>query len=292
MILFVFLFGLIIGSFLNVVILRFNTGKTLGGRSICFSCQKNLVWYELLPVVSFVMLRGKCSTCNSKISWQYPMVEFLTGAIFSLIYLKFFGCGQLIALDTYLMMNDPDGFMRLVAQALYHFLIATFLIVILAYDARHKIIPDFFVYTFTMLAGITLFFDFSSSMFMIPSVTHLIAGPLLFLPFYALWRYSNGVWMGLGDGKLAWGIGWYLGLGNGATAIMLAFCIGAIVAVTLLFLGALSQLPFFKRYSLFRGLKALTMKSEIPFGPFLIIGVWISFMAGPYLLLKFFPLPY
>jgi prepilin signal peptidase PulO-like enzyme (type II secretory pathway) len=290
MIFFVFLFGLIVGSFLNVVILRFNTGKTLGGRSICFSCQKKLAWYELLPVVSFIMLRGKCRTCSSKISWQYPLVELLTGLSFSLVYVKFFGCAQLFALDPLFILNDPEGFMHLVAQSLYHFVISALLIVIFAYDGRHKIIPDFFVYTFTVLAGISLFFNLSTMSFALPELDHVIAGPVLFLPFFCLWYFSKGAWMGLGDGKLAWGIGWYLGLSSGTMAVMLAFWIGAIVSLTLLFLGFLSKHPLFRRYSLFQGLKALTIKSEIPFGPFLIIGVWVSFMVGEQVWNTFFSL--
>ena len=72
---FTFIFGTILGSFLNVVILRHNSGMTTGGRSMCFSCGKTLHWHELLPVVSYVMLRGKCSQCKSGISLQYPVVE-------------------------------------------------------------------------------------------------------------------------------------------------------------------------------------------------------------------------
>src|SRR5680860_1900327 len=69
--------GLIVGSFLNVVILRHNTGASLGGRSGCFSCGHNLTWYELVPVVSFLALRGRCNHCGCKISRQYPLVEIL-----------------------------------------------------------------------------------------------------------------------------------------------------------------------------------------------------------------------
>src|SRR3989338_3931288 len=81
----VFILGAIVGSFLNVVILRYNTGVSFfSGRSFCPSCGKKLSWYELVPVVSFFALRRKCAGCDSKISWQYPLVEIATGLLFLL----------------------------------------------------------------------------------------------------------------------------------------------------------------------------------------------------------------
>ena len=75
--------GLIIGSFLNVIILRMNTGRGIGGRSQCFSCNKTLAWYELIPVVSYIIQRGKCRSCRTRISLQYPLVELVTGIAFA-----------------------------------------------------------------------------------------------------------------------------------------------------------------------------------------------------------------
>ena len=87
----IFILGLIIGSFLNVVIMRLNTGESMikdGSR--CFSCGKNLKWYELVPVFSFIAQRGRCRECGSRISWQYPIVELITGVVFTLTALKIF----------------------------------------------------------------------------------------------------------------------------------------------------------------------------------------------------------
>ena len=77
----VFILGTIIGSFLNVLILRYGK-KDITGRSACPFCGKTLQWYELIPILSFIIQRGKCRLCESKISWQYPLVEFATGSIF------------------------------------------------------------------------------------------------------------------------------------------------------------------------------------------------------------------
>src|SRR3989344_2043374 len=83
----IFIFGAVVGSFLNVIILRLNTGQSIvSGRSKCFTCAKKLKWHELLPIASFVFLRGKCSACKTKISWQYPVVETITGIIFLLLF--------------------------------------------------------------------------------------------------------------------------------------------------------------------------------------------------------------
>src|SRR3989344_4234135 len=96
---FFFVFGAIIGSFLNVIILRYNTGLSqknsigFSGRSHCFSCGKNIKWYDLVPVLSFLFLKGRCRHCKSKISIQYPLVEFITGILFLATFLKFFSSG-------------------------------------------------------------------------------------------------------------------------------------------------------------------------------------------------------
>src|SRR3989338_6841366 len=83
-----FVFGLIVGSFLNVVIYRFNTAKSFGGRSACVSCQNKLCWYELIPLVSFLSQKGRCRNCKARISIQYPLVEFATGLIFVALFYK------------------------------------------------------------------------------------------------------------------------------------------------------------------------------------------------------------
>jgi len=233
----VFIFGIIFGSFLNVVIYRLNTGMSIvHGRSICFSCGKKLSWYELIPIVSFIIQHGKCRDCKSKISWQYPLMEITTGLSFLLVFIKF-------------------NFQLL---TLYFLLIISILIIIAVYDIRHKIIPNSFVYSFILLSALS--FTWTSDV----QVWDVLAGPILFLPFAALWFFSRGTWMGFGDAKLAWGIGWFLGLYGGISAIILAFWIGAIWGIILIALGKINRL--------FLATKTITMKSEIPFGPFLVLG--------------------
>ncbi|MBI5798518.1 MAG: prepilin peptidase [Candidatus Yonathbacteria bacterium] len=246
----VFIFGTIIGSFLNVVIFRYNSGTSpLTGRSRCFSCGRQLSWYELIPIISFLLQKGRCAKCKVKLSLQYPIVEALSGLIFVSVLL--------------LGMPIPE-------TALLLGIFST-LLVIAVYDIRHQIIPDGLVVLFALL-GLTKFFlavDISRA-FHFPYAWTLIAGPMLFFPFWVLWAVSSGRWLGLGDGKLAFGIGWFLGATLGGSAIMLAFWIGAAYAFVVM--GAQKVIHSTK--------EKLSMKSEIPFGPFLIIAVFIVYFTG------------
>ena len=137
-----FFFGLIIGSFLNVVIYRFNTGRTLGGRSACMSCMRKLSWYELIPLGSYLVQAGKCRGCKTKISFQYPLVELITGLIFAILFLKF----------QYLFWTDIGSFSFTIA---FYAAIFSVLMIISVYDLKHKIIPD--VLSFVFGAWVTRF---------------------------------------------------------------------------------------------------------------------------------------
>lgn len=265
----VFAIGLCIGSFLNVVVLRFGTDLDMTTtRSMCRKCQRQLRWYENIPVVSFVVLRAKCSTCRESISWQYPLVELLTGGLFLGVWWMFDPFSQTYSMAH--MYTFSPHILTLVYWVLFSFLVA-----IGVYDMHHKIIPNAFVYPFIMVAGGALslvHWPFVHSTFFLFDV---LAGPLLFAPFYILWRVSYGQWIGLGDGKLAWGIGWMLGLAYGVSAIIMAFWIGAVVSLVLLGIGRLKDR--FSKVSWLRCVPHLTRKSEVPFAPFLVAGVIFEF---------------
>ncbi len=245
-----FFFGTIIGSFLNVVIYRFNTGKTImKGRSMCFSCGKTLEWHELVPLVSYIAQRGRCTKCKSPISVQYPLVEAVTGVMFVLLAFKFMSIS---------LLSQPYF---LIAVVWYTYIWCLFL-VIAVYDIRHTVIPEKLVWLGNALAFLALFL-FSNFHFAPHPASWgaLLAGPVLALPFWALWFGSKGKWMGLGDAKLVIGLGWLLGAGAGLLGIFFAFWIGAIFSIALI---------------LIKGRK-YTMHSQIPFGPFLVLGAFIVF---------------
>ena len=231
---FVFSFGAIIGSFLNVVILRFNTSDSfLKGSSKCFACSKKLSWYELVPIFSFLVQKGRCRQCGSKISRQYPLIEIVTGGLFLLIA---FGGGDIF-------------------RIFYLWILASLLLIMAVYDLRHQIIPNIFVYVFDILAffnlfGISEFFQ------------NFLSGVSFFSFFALLWLISKGKWMGFGDAKLALGLGWLLGPSLTVSAFLFSFWLGALFGICLL---------LFNR-------SKITIKSRVPFAPFLILGSLISFL--------------
>lgn len=229
------MFGTIIGSFLNVVGLRFRSGLTLGGRSACHSCSKTLRWWELVPVVSFLLLRGRCSECKSRISIQYPLIELWTGVLFASLF-------SIYGVSIYYLLST---------------LIFCLYTVILIYDARHKIIPDSLV--FTAIAFALAFRLLSGG----EALDYLI-GPILFSFFALLWLYSGGRWVGFGDAKLYLSVGLLLGGYLALSSFALAFWIGTLVTLPVALYEMLS-----KR-------KGLTIKREIPFAPFIIIGAWVA----------------
>ena len=167
------------------------------------SCAKTLTWVELVPILSFAFQRGACKSCKAQISWQYPLVEFLAGALFVIIFLLY----------------PPVGLISSIVTILELFILCI-LMVIAIYDIKHKIIPDALVWIFVAAAFILMFVGTDAHPFVMPSVLHLLAGPILALPFALLWYVSHGEWMGLGDAKLILGIGWMLGLSYGLTALM------------------------------------------------------------------------
>lgn len=270
-----FVLGLIVGSFLNVVIYRLNTKRSLGGRSACMSCQNQLSWYELVPLVSFLGLKGRCRNCKTKISIQYPLVELMTGLIFASIFLKFqdiFSLSTLIFAVTYA----------------YYAIMFSLLVVIATYDLKHKIIPDALSFIFGGLAFVGLFFFHSNGIssipsfyWHIPSTLEFLSGVFIALPFAFFWLISGGRWMGFGDAKLALGLGWLLGITSALSGLVIAFWSGAIIGIILVILSRLDRALLSKNGRISR----MGMKSEIPFAPFLVFGAFLAFILG----LNFFP---
>lgn len=251
----IFIFGVVIGSFLNVVIYRLGTGKSfIKGRSMCMSCGKQLAWHELIPVFSFLYLKGRCKKCKTSISYQYIIVEIIMGIIFTLTALYFLPLFIFHSIYYYLFF------------LLLFTVIFSLLIIITVYDIRHKIIPDRLVYPFAIISLFSIFLNsyVVGPLFVIPSWSSILAGPIVALPFFLLWLISRGKWMGLGDVKLVLGLGWLLGILLGFSAVILAFWIGAIFSIILLIFS--------------KG--KIGMKTQIPFAPFLVLGSLLVFFLN------------
>jgi leader peptidase (prepilin peptidase)/N-methyltransferase len=232
--------GVIVGSFLNALLFRFNTGRSVAsGRSRCMHCGHQLDAFDLIPIISYIFLRGRCRYCGARISIQYPLVEASAAILSLLIYI-----------------NHPTP----LAYAFW-LLVWMTLLFIVVYDLRHTVIPWSASFLLGALALISLFvsFDTVPVLLFTPNIWSLLAGPILASPLVLLSLVSAGRWMGWGDGPLELSLGWLLGLSFGATALMLSFWIGAAVGIVLI---------VFK--------KGLTMKSELPFAPFLVAGAFIA----------------
>ena len=242
---FIFLFGLAVGSFLNCLIYRLEVGEGfLKGRSYCPHCKHVLSWKDLIPIFSFLILKGKCRYCCQKISWQYPLVELSTGIIFLLIFL------------TSLRINNYTP--------VYLLIMACFLIVVFVYDLKHYIIPDKVIYPAIFVSGIWylvsgISFNFYTRYEILNTIYSALVAAAFFLLIVLI---SRGKWMGVGDIKLAFLMGLILGWPNILVALFFAFFIGAIIGLGLIISGK------------------KTLKSEVPFGPFLVTGTFIALFSG------------
>ncbi|MDB5187706.1 MAG: prepilin peptidase leader peptidase (prepilin peptidase) / N-methyltransferase [Candidatus Kaiserbacteria bacterium] len=261
------LLGLVVGSFLNVVIIR-HKEKGIGGRSGCMSCREQLAAQDLIPVFSWVYLRGRCRQCGSRVSVQYPLVEASVAILFAgMIY-------GLMLSPTF----DPSSIYSLVTLGI-GLVIICLLVMITTYDIRHTIIPDSWSYGFAIAA---LFWTLSVYGFTLTVLYWAVVAALVCaLPFAALWLVSGGRWMGLGDAKLALGIGALLGITDGFTSLLIAFWGGA--GVSIVFLILLPRLVKMLGLKKFLRLRNFSLKSEVAFGPFLVFGcilVWYMNLYG------------
>jgi prepilin signal peptidase PulO-like enzyme (type II secretory pathway) len=246
--LFIFLFGLAIGSFLNCIIYRLEKKQSfLKGRSYCPHCKHILSWQDLIPVFSFLILRGKCRYCGKRISFQYPLVELATALLFMAV------------------LNYESGIMNY--EFLFLILNSSFLILIFVYDLKHYIIPDRIIYPAIIIAF--LYNLILNSQFIIHNSISAFGAAGFFL-FIVL--VSRGKWMGVGDIKLAFLIGLLLGWPDILLVLFLAFLIGAIIGLGLIIL------------------KKKTIKSELPFGPFLITGIYLALFFGEKIISWYFGL--
>jgi leader peptidase (prepilin peptidase)/N-methyltransferase len=259
---YVFLLGAIVGSFINVVALRYGTKmSSLKGRSICFHCNRDLKWYELIPVFSFLFLRGKCRICKTRISPQYLLVEIITGIVFVGIFLRQYSLWPIYG-------AMPHGLLYSVLFFVYYATVFSILIIISLYDFRHKIIPDKLVYSFIALSVIKLLLFLYCKGLPISGVDifNLFSPFILAVPFALLWYFSEGEWIGFGDAKLVFGIGALLGLICGLSAVVLAFWLGTLWAL------------YVWVHSKISGHSKLGLKSEVPLAPFLILATFIIFL--------------
>lgn len=236
-----FIFGLAIGSFLNVLIYRLPRNLPITGRSFCPHCRKKLSWRDNIPLLSFMVLNGKCRLCRYPIGWQYPVVELVTGVLFVLTQIHLEGVGS----------NHLPG-----AQLGYYLFIISSLIVIFFTDLFDGIVPDAVSYPAIGLS--VLFYSITTPL----SITNLLLPAVGAFLFLALNVFTRGGGLGFGDVKLALVMGYFLGWPGIGIALYLSLLTAATVSVLLVLLGK------------------KTMKSTIPFAPFLTASTIATFFFG------------
>ena len=159
---FILVAGLVVGSFLSAYTYRAPRGKSVKkGRSYCPACKNTIVWYDNIPLLSFIILKGKCKDCNQKISWRYPVIEISTAVIFVAIAYALANC----AIGP--RSNDLCNFYGLLGARAIPFLllVATVLIAIFIIDLEYKIIPDEAVFSLFAITVIVFILAGTNTLF-------------------------------------------------------------------------------------------------------------------------------
>jgi prepilin signal peptidase PulO-like enzyme (type II secretory pathway) len=254
---YVFIFGLIIGSFLNCLIWRLHSkipltpfvkGGNKRNRSYCPKCGKQISWYDNIPLLSFIMLRGKCRRCGKSISWQYPIVEFATGLLFVMAFVNNFSAQGGPAWGWQFLNITPDVMLLILRS---WFMISV-MIVIFIYDLRwYEILDKVTLPACLVVLILNLAIGFNLWNLLISGI---IGGSFFLVQFLI----SNGKWIGGGDIRLGLLMGLSLGWPAVLMAIFIAYFIGSIVGIGLILAGK-------KQWG-----------SEVPLGVFLAVGSVIS----------------
>lgn len=247
----VFLFGASIGSFISVVNHRIQKNKKgiVFGHSKCPHCEKQLKGKDMIPLVSYLLLKGQCRFCHKKISPIYFLLELALGTVFLALYFNF----------PFLNFQNPEQLLNF--TLLLHFLInaiySTFFIAIFFYDLQTHQIPDLFLFPLLSVAALDLL------LFRNTELTSAALAFIAALIFFGGQIYlSKGKWLGSGDLYLAMSMAFIFGIQKFMLAVFISYLLGSIISIPLLLN------------------KKLALKSHIAFGPFLVMGSFVTLFFG------------
>ena len=251
-----FAIGASFGSFANVIMTRLNALSLLT-RSKCLSCGTQIKAYDNIPILSFILLRGKCRSCESKFSSTYMWVELFMGMVGLLVWDRVSAMG----LSTGLTL----------AHFTLDIMLFTILMAISLYDIKHKIVPSQLstALLFTGLLTVLLrLYDqqdhyglMGDHSLMYNGGMELLAGVITALPYALLFFFSRGRWVGFGDVLVFLGVGWALGMVNGVYVFLYSVWIAGLFTVMWYMMEKKSNI----------------MKMEIPFAPFIAIGTLVAY---------------
>ena len=227
-----------------MLVYRLKDAETLLGRSFCRHCKHQIRWYDNIPLLSFIILRGECRDCEAKISWQYPLLELFTGLLF--------------ALGGYLFSPIFSG--NSWVELAFVFVITSLLITIAAYDLRYMEIPLSLLVTGLVITFLFLLYSYQwgSPFFSSTLGLGMLGGMAVAGLFYILVAVSKETWMGWGDVWLGGLAGLVVGLPLALPLLTISFGVGALCGILMML--------FAKK----------TMKSQIPFAPYLSLGVLVT----------------
>jgi len=265
---FLFLLGLIVGSFINALQYRIQIGQKNTGRSYCPKCKHTLAWYDLIPVISWVMLSGKCRYCQKKISAQYPVIELITALTFISLSLASGLSPKINEAIFGFQVIDSALFIKYIILLILLLIIASLFILLALHDAKTSYILSYYAYAGGLLSLAYHLVGYAGE-WQIASLYHyllpyILSGAIPALFFLSLYLISKGKWMGSGDSEVALFIGIFLGSTLTLSALYFAFIVGAVYGLIAIVL------------------KKSKMKSALPFGPFLIAGCFFAFIFGNY----------
>lgn len=254
----IFILGTAIGSFLSATIYRLRNNKKglLLGNSYCPFCKKNLRWHHLVPVLSWLFLRGKCGYCGKRISVHYLLLEILTGVLFLATFLTWNFIEVSPSLVDSQFFNYSINWV-IFEKFIFYIIEFSFLTAIFFYDLLYKEIPDFLSLPAIVIAIA------GGLIFGIPTPLNMLMGGTAIFAFFLLqFVLSRGTWMGGGDLRMGALMGVFLGWEKGILALAVSYIIGGIFSLILIAGGK------------------ITSKDTLPFGPFLVTGMLITVFWG------------
>jgi leader peptidase (prepilin peptidase)/N-methyltransferase len=264
----IFVIGLAVGSFLSAFTYRWPKSiSILRGRSNCPKCKKKIVWYDNIPLLSFILLKGRCRRCSKKISFRYPLIELTTALSFSGIFYFSNHCPTAFK-GTSLQGNVVCHWQDLLGPWVLpiFLLITSILIAVFVIDLENQLIPDELVFLALVVTFMSLLLS-SSDKFYIFLLSGFSASSFLLL----INLLTLGRGMGLGDVKFALFVGIFLGWPQTVSWMFLSFIIGAFIGIVLIIT------------------KKTKFGKPIPFGPFLVASFFITLFWGDFLTAFFFP---
>jgi len=248
-----FALGLAVGSFLNVVAYRtVHGGSVFLGSSVCPRCKHKLTPLDLIPIVSFLLLAGKCRYCGKKISLQYPLVEVTTGILFVFTFLYWLNTAYSIQHTLFVLTS-----------LIYLLFVVSVLIVLFVTDILDGVLPNSVVLpAIAFVLILKSIFLVNGDITLSSLIIDVAAAIVVASAFFTIVYFSNEKAMGGGDVKLAFLVSLVVGWPATILALFVSFLTGAFVAVMLILLGK-------KRFG-----------QTVPFGPFLVIGAFLALFWG------------